>query len=102
VLQRELPNLSLCGYWWHSFFPGAIRQVMEERLDMLPVNKQVGFFSDAYCADWAYGKAMLVRKFLAEVLADKIRIGQYSFEDAVSIAKSILYETPRELFRMSR
>lgn len=101
TLVRELPNLSLSGYWWHSFFPGAIRQVMEERLDMLPLNKQVGFFSDAYCADWAYGKAMLVRKFLADVLADKIRIGQYTFDDAVAIAKSILYETPRDLFRMS-
>ena len=55
-LARELPNLSLAGYWWHNFFPGAIRQVIEERLDMLPVNKQVGFFSDAYCVEWAYAK----------------------------------------------
>ncbi|MBX7259084.1 MAG: hypothetical protein K1Y02_22165, partial [Candidatus Hydrogenedentes bacterium] len=45
TLARELPNFSLAGYWWHNFFPGAIQQVMEERLDMLPVNKQIGFFS---------------------------------------------------------
>ena len=34
----------------------AIRQVMEERLDMLPANKQIGFFSDAYCVEWSYAK----------------------------------------------
>ncbi len=73
TLARELPNFSLAGYWWHNFFPDIIRQVIAERLDMLPVNKQVGFFSDAYCVEWAYGKAVLVRKQLARVLADKIR-----------------------------
>ena len=49
TLCRELPNLSLAGYWWHNFFPSVMRQVMEERLDMLPTNRQIGFFSDAYC-----------------------------------------------------
>ncbi len=36
TLCRELPNLSMSGYWWHNFFPNVIRQIMEERLDMLP------------------------------------------------------------------
>ena len=57
TLARELPNLSLAGYWWHNFFPDAIPQVIRERLDMLPANKQVGFFSDAYCVEWSYAKA---------------------------------------------
>jgi len=43
TLAREAPNFSLAGYWWHNFFPGVIRQVLSERLDMLPANKQVGF-----------------------------------------------------------
>ena len=37
TLARELPNLSLAGYWWHIFFPEIIRQVIGERLDMLPL-----------------------------------------------------------------
>ena len=78
TLARELPNFSLAGYWWHNFFPHIIRQIMAERLDMLPVNKQVGFFSDAYCVEWVYGKVLLVRKQLARVLAEKIEQGQYT------------------------
>ena len=100
TLARELPNLSLAGYWWHNFFPDAMRQVMAERLEMLPLNKQVGFFSDAYCVQWAYGKAMLVRKLLARVLAEKIAGGWYTREDALSIARTILYETPQSLLGM--
>jgi glucuronate isomerase len=101
TLARELPNLSLAGYWWHNFFPDVIRQVMAERLDMLPANKQVGFFSDAYCVEWCYGKALLVRKQLASVLADKVEQGQYSRDDALAVARATLFETPQTLLGMT-
>ena len=94
TLARELPNLTLVGYWWHNFFPFAIRQVIEERLDMLPLNRQVGFFSDAYCVEWSYAKAIIVRKMLAQALMVRIERGQYSFEDALSVARAILFDTP--------
>lgn len=100
TMARELPNFSLAGYWWHNFFPGAIRQVMEERLDMVPTNKQVGFFSDAYCVEWTYGKALLVRKQMAQVLAQKIEQGQYTFDEALDVARAVLYETPQTLLGM--
>ena len=100
TLARELPNLSLAGYWWHNFFPEAIRQTIAERLDMLPLNKQIGFFSDAYCVEWTYGKTILVRKQLARVLAEKIEQTQLTFDEAVGMARAILFESPQTLLRM--
>lgn len=101
TLARELPNLSLAGYWWHNFFPEAMRQIMNERLDMLPANKQVGFFSDAYCVEWTYGKAVLVRKQLARVLAEKIAQGQFTRDEALAVMRAILYESPQSLLGMT-
>ena len=101
TLCRELPNFSLAGFWWHNFFPGAIRHVMTERLDMLPVNKQAGFFSDAYTVEWSYAKAFLVRKQMAAVLAEKIGQGQYTFDDAAGVARALLFETPQTLAGMT-
>jgi hypothetical protein len=100
TMCRELPNFSLAGYWWHNFFPDTIRQVMAERLDMVPLNKQVGFFSDAYTVEWAYAKAVIVRKQMARVLAEKVAQGQYSNTDAAHIAREILFETPQTLVGM--
>jgi len=97
TLARELPNLSLAGYWWHNFFPGSIRKVIDQRLDMLSVNKQVGFFSDAYTVEWSYAKACLVRNQLADVLEEKIKQGQYSLNDGLKIARAVLYDTPISL-----
>ena len=64
---------------------------------MLPASKQVGFFSDAYCVEWTYAKAVIVRKQLARVLAEKIDQGQYSREEALAIAKRIWFEAPQTL-----
>lgn len=100
TLARELPNFSLAGYWWHNFFPDVIQQVMTERLDMVPMNKQVGFFSDAYCVEWTYAKAIIVRKQLARVLAAKIEQGQYTRTDALRIARGIVFESPQTLLGM--
>ena len=97
TLARELPNLSLAGYWWHNFFPGAIAQVFRERLEMLPANKQVGFFSDAYCVEWAYAKSVLVRKQMARVFAEAIDQGRYGADEALAIARAILFESPQSL-----
>ena len=97
TLCRELPNFSLAAYWWHNFFPMFIRQIIETRLDMLPVNKQIGFLSDAYCADWSYAKAVMVRKQLANVLARKIAQGQYDEKTALDTARQIVFETPQSL-----
>jgi hypothetical protein len=96
-MARELPNFSLAGYWWHTFFPSAIVQLMDERLDMVPANKQVAFFSDAYCVEWCYGKWLLVRKLLAGVLAARVERGQYTVDDALSIARTTLFESPQTL-----
>ena len=93
-LVRELPNLSVAGYWWHTFFPSSISRIIDERLDMLPLNKQIGFFSDGYCLDWSYAKLQIVRKQFANILAHKIEQQQYDLTSALLIAKKIFYETP--------
>ena len=100
TLCRELPNFGLAGYWWHNFFPGAMRQVMEERLDMLAANKQVGFFSDAYAIEWTYAKAKMVRNQMAQVLEQKVRQGQYSVSEALAVAKAIFFDSSCEMLHV--
>lgn len=98
TLARELPNVSLNGYWWHNFYPSFIPKVLNERLDMVAINKIVGYFSDAYCMEWAYAKQRFVRFYTAEVLAWRVQMGQYTQEDAINIAKYLFRDTACGLF----
>jgi hypothetical protein len=68
---------------------------------MVPLNKQVGFFSDAYVVEWSYAKTVLVRKQMAQVFAEKVAQGQYAFDEALHVAREILYETPQSLCGMT-
>jgi len=97
-MARELPNLSVNGYWWHNFYPSFIPRVLSERLDMLPVNKIIGYFSDAYCMEWAYAKQRYVRHFTAQVLGERVALGQYDEVTAVSIAKWLMHDSVCECF----
>ncbi|PCJ56303.1 MAG: hypothetical protein COA79_19230 [Planctomycetota bacterium] len=99
TMCRELPNFSLAGFWWHNFFPSIIETVMDERLDMLPLNQQIGFFSDAYFTEWVYAKAIIVRHALATNLEKRINRGQVDTKEALYIAREILFESPQDLLR---
>jgi hypothetical protein len=67
---------------------------------MLSASRQVGFFSDAYTIEWSYAKAVIVRRMLARVLADKVMLGQYDTPTALSVAREILFESPQHLMGM--
>lgn len=98
---RETPNLSIAGYWWHCFFPSFIERQLRQRLEMLPNNKFIGFFSDAYCLDWTYGKQKLVRGIAAKVFAEKVDEGYYTFDEAVSIAESVFVDSGMKYYNMA-
>ena len=98
TLSRELPNVSYTGFWWHNFFPGQMRNILRQRLDMIAANKWVGFISDAYCLDWSYAKTVMVRTQATEVYAEKVLQGQYTTDTVKLIAEQTLFETPKTLF----
>lgn len=100
TICRELPNAGLVGYWWHNFFPPMIRKVMSDRMDMLAANKTIGFFSDAYCVDWLYAKSRIVRTQFADVLGQRIEMGQYTEQVALDYVKTICYDSPINILGM--
>lgn len=93
TMVRELPNFSLCGFWWHSYFPGTVDQLAEERLDMVPMNRQSDFLTDAYCADWVHGKTRFMVDQYTQVFSRKLESGQYSPGQVEQIAKAIFYDS---------
>jgi hypothetical protein len=50
--------------------------------------------------EWSYAKALIVRRMLSRVLADKVIQGQYDTTSALAVAREILFESPRRLMGM--
>jgi len=100
IVAKMCPNVYVMGYWWHCLYPTYIERMLSERLEILPANKIIGFFSDAYCVEWSYGKLSLIKKVLAKVLTEKVQEGYFSEDFAIELVQKILYENPERIFRI--
>lgn len=98
AIAKNYPNVYLDGYWWYCFFPESITQHILERLQLLPMGKVCGFFSDAYVLEWIYGKSALARKLTAEALDYMVKRGFYTIDVAEEIAEHILSKNAKSLF----
>ncbi len=98
VVSRLFPNVYLSGYWWYQMFPERIRSMVRERAQMLPMTKSCGFFSDAYCVEWVYGKAKLARREIAFALTQMVQEGYLSMGAAVETARCYLETNPRRIY----
>lgn len=88
------PDVSLGGYWWHTFYQSVMQQSWQRRLDVVPLSNLMGFFSDGYCAEWIWGRALMTRQVLANVFAERIARGFCDFDETIEISRAILWETP--------
>lgn len=91
-------NVSLSNFWWHSFFPSVMYHGWHRRLEMCPASSLVGFFSDGWCVEWTWARAMMVRRVMARVLSDKVEDGFYTNDEALAVARRVFFETPKEIF----
>lgn len=99
VISKNYPNVFLSGYWWYSMYPEIIRSFLRLRFQMLPYNKIGGFFSDAYIADWVYGKIVLAKRQIAHVLTEMVAERYIDKDLAFDIANSLLNENAYRIYR---
>ena len=71
-----------------------MRTMFRDRLELLPTTAWSAFFSDAYMVEWVYGKQLVTKHVLSRVLAEMVAEGYVSEDDAVQVAKQVLYLTP--------
>jgi glucuronate isomerase len=98
IMAKHIPNISVAGYWWHTMYPFYIRKSIETRLDIVPVNKIIAFFSDAYRCEWCWPKLRLVKQIMGEVLVDRVTRGMYNLDTALSIIPTVFHDAPKEIY----
>ncbi len=98
ILAKHVPNISVAGYWWHTLYPATIRKSLELRLDIVPANKIVAFFSDAYHAEWVYPKLQLVQRLFGDVLLERVADGTYTEDLALSLVAQVFHDSAARIY----
>lgn len=85
------PNVFPHGHWWYSNTPTFIEHDLRARIDAVPRNKLLGYYSDAYKLEFILPKYRMYKKILAKVLAQAICIDRGKDETvALELGKKIL------------
>jgi glucuronate isomerase len=96
------PNVLPCGHWWYSNIPTYIEADLRARLEAVPMNKLIGYYSDAYKLEFVLPKFNMYRRNLATVLARDFVVGKgWSEERAIELARAVLRGNGERLFGCS-
>jgi glucuronate isomerase len=95
------PNVVTSGHWWYSNIPAYVEQDCRARLQAVPKTKQLGYYSDAYKLEFVLPKYNMYRRLLARILADDfVRPGVYTETQAVEMARLLLRDNARRIFKV--
>ncbi len=91
--------LNLC--WCHIISPEITCSVMDQMIDLVPMNKVIAFGAD-YCValEMIYGHLIMAQENIARVLARRVERELLSQNDAIDIAHRWLYNNPKELYQL--
>jgi glucuronate isomerase len=93
------PNVIPNGHWWYSNTPTFIRRDAAARLEAVPRNKQIAYYSDAYKLEFIAPKFDMYRKILAEILAEDFVLRRGWNEDqAIELGRQILRGNVEAIF----
>ncbi len=98
ILSKLYPNVSVFGSWWYAFYPNYLKKILRERLEILPLCKINGFFSDAYNLEWCYGKFKMAKETSVSLLSEMVLEGYFKEKEAIEIYRRIFYLNPVERY----
>jgi uncharacterized protein len=102
VLTKNFPNVTIdfCFAW--ILDQAGSRAALASLLDAVPANKILGFGGDYLFVEGSYGHAVIARREIARVLAEKVEEGRFTEDEAVGIGRMLLRDNAIENFDLTR
>lgn len=98
TLAKNFPNVTVDFCWMWIINPAAARRALSDMLDTVPANKLHGFGGDFIFVEGSYGHAVIARREIARVLAEKVEEGRFSEDYAAQVGTMLLRDNALENF----
>jgi len=100
LLGKTRGNVWMNMCFTYIISPHFACNALTEMLEMVPWNKIIGFGGDYTVVEKVYGHLVLARQVIAKALAIKVCDGSMTIEKAVSLAHHMLYQNPKNLYKL--
>jgi hypothetical protein len=102
VLAKMFPNVYIDMNEMHAFPYEAFKRSLREWLDIVPSNKIIAYGGDGHSVECTYATSRLVRRFVTEVLAEKVGAGSYTEEEAVALGTQLLRDNALAIYKLQK
>ncbi|MCD6407771.1 amidohydrolase family protein, partial [bacterium] len=102
MLGKGFSNVYLNFCWLHIISQKAAKEALDEVIETVPWNKIIGFGGDyrGEAVEKVYGHLKMAKEDIAEVVGKRIETGYMKYEEGVKFIKSILYDNPKNLYKI--
>ena len=101
VLGKDFPNAYLNMCWCHVISQQMSQAALDQWLDLVPVNKLIGFGGDyRKPVEKVYGHLQMAKEDIAAVLSRRVDAALLTATDAIRIARMLLHDNAAELYAL--
>jgi len=100
VLAKNFPNVYVNLCWMPIISPWQAENILNEWLEMIPINKIFAFGGDFTIVEGAYASAKMTKAVVANVLMEKIERRYLNEEQALRFAGMLLNENAKEFYNL--
>ena len=97
---KQYPNVYLDMAWAHLMSPEISTRALRTWIDMVPINKILGFGGDYCVVEKVYGHLELAKQNIAAAFASKMDSDGMPLERAKAWIQAMLYDNPKEVFKL--
>ncbi|MEA1997362.1 MAG: amidohydrolase family protein, partial [Gemmatimonadota bacterium] len=87
AMAKNLPNVILDMCWIYVISPSFAADFLNQAIETVPADKVLAFGGDYLMPEGSYGHALLCRKVVSKVLAEKVLDGYWTEEEALEYAR---------------
>lgn len=100
AIAKNFRNVFVDLCWTHIISREYSVRLIEELIDTVPMNKIFGFGGDYAFLEGVYGHLKMARENIALALANKTEKGYITLQEALHIAKRMMYDNAKEFFSL--
>jgi len=102
ALAKNFTNVYADLCWMPAVSPAFMARVLDEWIETIPANKILAVGGDSNYVEGAFGHCTIARRVVSDVLSRKVAGDYLTSAEAHWLAKRLLRENARELFRLNQ
>lgn len=100
TLAKNFRNVYADMNWTYSISPSYSARYLSEWLETVPASKIMAFGGDQRCVENTYGELQVAKQVITDVLIDKVKNGYLTEQEAIMVAKMILYDNAKKFYNL--